>query len=149
MGRRSQDIRRPCHLVARSSCRKGTGGYACAMFERKWPERNLYHSPSMTAAVKLWTGDFLFQFLPVCQFPVEDLEFLDFVAQVRHMLRRERLVYSHTPPLRIEFWAHRAWSTYGLALRRSPPPWADLRLPSHPILPCCRSGMTHSPGMSK
>ena len=49
----------------------------------------------MTAAVKLWTGDFLFQFLPVCQFPVEDLEFLDFVTQVRHMLGGEGVVLGY------------------------------------------------------
>ena len=46
----------------------------------------------MPTAVELRTGDPLLQFLPVGQFPVEDLELLDFVAQVRHVLGRERLV---------------------------------------------------------
>ncbi len=46
----------------------------------------------MTTTFELWTRDFLLQLLPVVQFPVEDCEFFDFVAQVWHVLRRERLV---------------------------------------------------------
>lgn len=49
-------------------------------------------SPSVTAAFELWASNPLLQLLPIVKRPVIYFEFLDFVAQIRHVLRREGLV---------------------------------------------------------
>lgn len=50
-------------------------------------------SPSVTTAFELWASNPLLQLLPIMKRPVVYFEFFDFVAEIRHVLRRESLIY--------------------------------------------------------
>ena len=49
--------------------------------------------PATPAAVKLWAGQFLLEFLPALEFPMKDLELLNVMAQIGHMLGGERFIW--------------------------------------------------------
>lgn len=49
-------------------------------------------SPFVTAALELWAVQFLVERFPLCERPAEDLELLDVLAQIRHVLGRKRIV---------------------------------------------------------
>ena len=49
--------------------------------------------PSMPAAVKLWAGQFLLEFLPALELPMKDLELLNVMTQIGHMLGGESFIW--------------------------------------------------------
>ena len=49
--------------------------------------------PLMPAAIKVWAGDFLLEFLPALELPVKDLELLNVMAQIRHVFGGESFIW--------------------------------------------------------
>ena len=46
----------------------------------------------MPAAIKLWTGEFLLEFLPALELPMKDLELLNVVTEIGHVLCGESFI---------------------------------------------------------
>jgi hypothetical protein len=46
-------------------------------------------TPFVPAALKLWAGQFLVEFLPTLELPMKDLELLNVMAQIRHVFGGE------------------------------------------------------------
>ena len=54
--------------------------------------RERRHAPLVATTLELGASDLLLQLFPVGQLPCEDLELLDIVPEVRHVLGRECIV---------------------------------------------------------
>jgi hypothetical protein len=70
----------------------GTRECACQSGQENASEMKRWSSPSVPTAIKFGTGYLLLKLAPVVDAPGRDLEVLDFVPEVGHVLRRERIV---------------------------------------------------------